>query len=147
MQVCNDPLTSKLHVPGADAALVDHCVPACVQLGGKLAALTTLLQRLPGKGAMLLMCAHALLPQQGVSCGALRSFNTTPLTNMCAKAAQMCQNESFTACRSQTAAVLHHDNNAGQRGGGAGVARLEVGAPGRHHKSVRAWRFAAVLQH
>ena len=52
VQVCNDPLTSRLHVDGADAALADHCVPASVQLGGKMAMLTHLLQRLVPTGAL-----------------------------------------------------------------------------------------------
>jgi hypothetical protein len=52
VQVCNDPLSSRLHVPGADAALADHCVPAAAQLGGKLAVLTHILQRLVPAGAL-----------------------------------------------------------------------------------------------
>ena len=51
LQVCNDPVTSRLHVPGADEALADHCTPASVQLGGKMAALTTILRRLVPAGA------------------------------------------------------------------------------------------------
>ena len=42
---------SKLHVPGADAGLADHCVPASAQLGGKFAVLAHLLQRLIPGGA------------------------------------------------------------------------------------------------
>lgn len=43
-------MSSRLHVDGADAALSDHCVPASVQLGGKMAVLTHLLQRLVPTG-------------------------------------------------------------------------------------------------
>lgn len=50
-KVCNDPLTSRLHVAGADLALRDQCTPPEVQLGGKLAVLTALLRRLVPAGA------------------------------------------------------------------------------------------------
>lgn len=52
-KVCNDPLLSKLHVPAADACLKDMCVPATVQLGGKLAVLLQLIQRLHSLGVRL----------------------------------------------------------------------------------------------
>lgn len=49
-KVCNEPLLSKLHVPAADSCLKDMCVPATVQLGGKLAVLLQLIQRLRSLG-------------------------------------------------------------------------------------------------
>lgn len=55
-KVVNDPLTSRLHVPGADGSLPNQCVPACVQLGGKMAVLAAALARLLPQGAPLSRC-------------------------------------------------------------------------------------------
>eukprot|EP00892_Ulva_mutabilis_P010151 jgi/Ulvmu1/7508/UM037_0052.1 len=49
-KVCNEPLLSKLHVPGVDASLKDMCMPATAQLGGKVAILLQLLHRLRSLG-------------------------------------------------------------------------------------------------
>lgn len=46
LQICNDPLTSMLHVPGSDSSLHNHCLPSSMQLGGKMAVLIQLLHRL-----------------------------------------------------------------------------------------------------
>jgi hypothetical protein len=59
LQVCNDPLTSKLHVAGSDAALANQCIPASIQLGGKMAVLSTILQVLVSQGLQLAWPAHA----------------------------------------------------------------------------------------
>jgi hypothetical protein len=80
VQVCNDPMSSKLHVPGSDMALEDQCVPASVQLGGKMAALTTILRRLAPEGVAAVARPHLcpLLDNCGNLCprqAALRPVN------------------------------------------------------------------------
>ena len=45
-KICNDPMTSKLHVRGSDSSLRNHCLPSSMQLGGKMAVLVQLLHRL-----------------------------------------------------------------------------------------------------
>lgn len=50
-KVCNCPLISALHAPGADAVLADQCTPTSVQLGGKMAMLAAILQRVLPAGA------------------------------------------------------------------------------------------------
>jgi SNF2 family DNA or RNA helicase len=60
-KICNDPLLSKLHVAGVDSQLSNHCLPASVQIGGKMAILLQLLYRLHFLGAALMThecCMH-----------------------------------------------------------------------------------------
>ena len=54
-KICNDPMISKLHVPGSDSSLQNHCLPSRMQLGGKMAVLIQLLHRLEFLG--MLHCA------------------------------------------------------------------------------------------
>lgn len=61
-KICNDPLLSKLHVPGTDSSLANHCLPSTVQVGGKMAILLQLLHRLHFLGVLwtrTTACAHA----------------------------------------------------------------------------------------
>lgn len=58
-KVCNEPMLSKLHVAGVDASLKDLCVPASVQLGGKMAVLLQLLRRLRVLGVQSFILTHA----------------------------------------------------------------------------------------
>lgn len=51
-KVCNEPVLSKLHMPASDACLKNMCVPAVVQLGGKMAVLLQLMHRLRALGML-----------------------------------------------------------------------------------------------
>ena len=131
LQVCNDPVTSRLHVPGADEALADHCTPASVQLGGKMAALTTILRRLVPAGAPP---SPPALRARAHLCKPLESVLSARIGRACVLARG--EDES-KRCRAQAAALLDDDDAARQRGRGAGVAGRSLRAPRRQHARLR----------